>query len=53
VANLDIVTDNFRPGTMVTGRAAPRLGEHNREVYGKELGLSSQALSALLADGVI
>ena len=35
------------------GCAAPRLGEHNRAVYGGELGLSDEELAALQAAGVI
>jgi len=35
------------------GRAAPRLGEHNTEVYCGELGLSVQALATLGAAGVV
>ncbi|MEE9286035.1 MAG: CoA transferase [Dehalococcoidia bacterium] len=32
---------------------APLIGEHNREVYGEELGLSREDLAALKASGVI
>ena len=35
------------------GRAAPLLGEHNREVFNDKLGLSPAELDALRADGVI
>lgn len=35
------------------GGAAPRLGEHNPEVYGDELGLSTEELAMLCAAGVI
>lgn len=35
------------------GRAAPKLGEHNVEVYCGQLGLSTQELSALAAAGVV
>jgi len=34
-------------------RPAPRLGEHNREVYVEELGLSEEELVALRQHGVI
>ena len=34
-------------------RGAPRIGEHNREVYSKELGLSESEISQLQAEGVI
>ena len=35
------------------GRAAPRLGEHNEEVYSGELGLSTTELAMLRAAGVL
>lgn len=38
---------------VVSNRAAPRLGEHNQEVYGGELGLSSAELGVLRAAEVI
>ena len=34
-------------------RAAPRVGEHNTEVYGAELGLNASEIAQLQADGVI
>jgi crotonobetainyl-CoA:carnitine CoA-transferase CaiB-like acyl-CoA transferase len=34
-------------------RGAPRLGEHNRYVYGEILGLSDETLSGLMARGVV
>jgi len=34
-------------------RAAPRVGEHNAEVYGAELGLNESEIAQLQADGVI
>jgi crotonobetainyl-CoA:carnitine CoA-transferase CaiB-like acyl-CoA transferase len=34
-------------------RGAPRLGEHNEEVYGSLLGLSADEMASLKADGVI
>ena len=32
---------------------APRLGEHNREIFGERLGLSSDDLAMLRRDGII
>jgi len=34
-------------------RAAPRIGEHNREIFGRELGLDDARLAALAAEGVV
>ena len=34
-------------------RGAPRLGEHNREIYGALLGLTDIEIDALAADGII
>src|SRR5262245_61460372 len=45
------LVDGHNP--VAGGRAAPRLGEHNDEVYGGELGLSTEAMAALRAAGVI
>jgi crotonobetainyl-CoA:carnitine CoA-transferase CaiB-like acyl-CoA transferase len=39
------------PGKIRSG--APRLGEHNREVYGELLGMGEAELAALEAEGVI
>ena len=38
---------------QMTSAPNPRLGEHNREVYGDVLGLSNDEIDALKADGVI
>lgn len=38
---------------MGIGRPAPRLGEHNREIYLAELGLTEKELVALAGSGVI
>jgi formyl-CoA transferase len=38
---------------MQTARAAPRLGEHNDEIYSGRLGLSGEELSKLRAVGVV
>jgi benzylsuccinate CoA-transferase BbsE subunit len=34
-------------------RHAPAVGEHNEEIYGRELGMTHETLRALAADGVI
>jgi benzylsuccinate CoA-transferase BbsE subunit len=34
-------------------RSAPRLGEHNAEIYGKELGFTNERISALRKRGVL
>ena len=34
-------------------RRAPLIGEHNEEIYGRELGLSSEQLAAMQDSGVI
>jgi crotonobetainyl-CoA:carnitine CoA-transferase CaiB-like acyl-CoA transferase len=34
-------------------RVAPRVGEHNQEIYGGELGITQPALDALKQDGII
>ena len=39
------------PGRIARG--APKLGEHNREIYGSLLGLSDDELAALQAEGVV
>ena len=38
---------------LMIRRAAPAVGEHNREVYGGELGLSSEEIAELQTAGVI
>lgn len=38
---------------MKMQRRAPAVGEHNLEIYGKELGLSNGEMSALKANGII
>ena len=36
-----------------TGRSAPRIGEHNVEIYGKELGFTDELISAFRKRGVL
>jgi crotonobetainyl-CoA:carnitine CoA-transferase CaiB-like acyl-CoA transferase len=43
--------DNQNP--LAGGTAAPRLGQHNGEVYGKRLGLSQEQMNVLAGAGVI
>jgi crotonobetainyl-CoA:carnitine CoA-transferase CaiB-like acyl-CoA transferase len=45
------LVDGVNP--IAGGRAAPRLGEHNVEVYVDELGLSLDDLGVLSASGVV
>jgi formyl-CoA transferase len=42
--------DGARPSIR---RRAPRIGEHNAEIYGGELGLSAAELTALRGAGAI
>jgi len=41
------------PGAFAPLRAAPRIGEHNAEVYGEWLGLAARDLERLAAEGAI
>lgn len=43
----------FSEGACRIWRRAPRIGEHNEEVYGQELGLTSTELAELKKQGVI
>ncbi len=43
----------FSETPATVGGAAPRLGEHNDEVYGKTLRLSKRTLAAYKSEGVI
>jgi len=40
-------------GDTRTCRSAPRIGEHNAEVYGKELGFTDEHISALRKRGIL
>jgi benzylsuccinate CoA-transferase BbsE subunit len=40
-------------GNTRTGRSAPRIGEHNAEIYGKELGFTDEHTSELRKRGVL
>jgi crotonobetainyl-CoA:carnitine CoA-transferase CaiB-like acyl-CoA transferase len=50
-----VVTSGLRLSATppVVGRAAPRLGEHTREILVGELGLSDGEVNALIAKGVL
>ena len=39
--------------TFNVARRAPRVGEHNREIYGRELGLSAREMIFLKSQGII
>lgn len=43
----------FSAGSCAVRRRAPLIGEHNEEVYGKELGLSAEELIRLREGGII
>jgi crotonobetainyl-CoA:carnitine CoA-transferase CaiB-like acyl-CoA transferase len=41
------------PGAFAPLRPAPRIGEHNREIYQGELGLDDATIATLVAGGCI